>query len=72
MLYVYRKTFRVMQAIILIVAIGVFAWSRALGLATVFFATMQVAALLGSIWGSRLRRKVLNQPQRYEAGAALS
>lgn len=71
MLYVYRKTFWVMQAIILSVAVAVFAWARVVGLAAIFFATMQVASLLGGLWGSRLRRKVLSASQGCSVNPAL-
>lgn len=53
----YRKTFVGMQAVILAVAGGVVLWSRLLTLALFFFLTMQLAAVVGAMWGHRLSEK---------------
>jgi hypothetical protein len=55
----YRKTFVGMQAVILIVTCGMFlAFNRLWALAALFFVTMELGALLGAVWGARLKRKV--------------
>jgi hypothetical protein len=55
----YRKTFIGMQIVILLVTAGMFiVFSRDVTLVATFFATLQVASLLGSYWGDRLRKRV--------------
>jgi len=58
MLEQYKKTFVRMQMVIAFVSIGVLAWTRVWPLAALFFATMQLGALSGAMWGVRLREKV--------------
>jgi hypothetical protein len=61
----YKKTFIGMQVVILLVTAGMFTvFTRNVALVAKFFATMQVASLLGAYWGDRLRKRV-------RAGAAL-
>jgi hypothetical protein len=55
----YKKTFIGMQAVILLVTVGMFiVFSRDVALVATFFATLQVASLLGAYWGDRLRKRV--------------
>ncbi len=55
----YRKTFIGMQVVILLVTAGMFmVLSRDVTLVATFFATLQVASLLGAYWGDRLRKRV--------------
>jgi len=53
----YRRTFWRMQVLIGVVAGGVFAWRQAWGLALLFLIIMELSAVLGAAWGSRLRSK---------------
>jgi uncharacterized membrane protein YqjE len=54
----YKKTFTRIQAVILVVAIAVVFATHRLSAAAVFFGVMQVGALLGAMWGVRLKSKV--------------
>jgi uncharacterized membrane protein YfcA len=60
----YKKTFVATQLAILVVTGGVMAWSRAFGLALTFFVAMQLGAVVGAAWATRLRAKVLAAPLR--------
>jgi hypothetical protein len=54
----YRKTFAGMQAFIVLVTLALFiVLGYRLAPTLVFFAAMQVSALLGAMWATRLRRK---------------
>jgi hypothetical protein len=53
----YKKTFRGMQAMILLVAVCVFLAFHDLAIAAVFFVAMQLASAVGAMWAYRLRRK---------------
>jgi len=57
MLELYKKTFVGMQIVICSVTGAVLVWRHLWGLAALFFVTMQVAALLGALWGNRLKGK---------------
>ena len=57
MLEQYKKTFVGMQVVILSVTAAILVWRHLWGLAALFFVTMQVAALLGALWGNRLKGK---------------
>jgi hypothetical protein len=46
------------QSVIVAVVIALLFVSRSLGVAAVFFAVMQVAALIGAFWSARLRRRL--------------
>jgi hypothetical protein len=55
----YRKSFFGMQSFIAVVVVAVyFAMNRRVVPAATFFLTMQIGALVGAAWASRLRRKV--------------
>jgi hypothetical protein len=54
----YRKTVWGMQVLIAVVTCGVLAWSHVFGMAALFFVTMQIAAVVGAMWGMRLKDKV--------------
>ena len=53
----YKKTLGAMQVVIGMVTIGVLLWSRVWPLAGLFFVTMQIAAVIGAMWGHRLKGK---------------
>jgi hypothetical protein len=55
----YKKSFVGMQLVILMVTTGMYLFlSREVTLVATFFATLQVASLLGAYWGDRLRKRV--------------
>jgi hypothetical protein len=54
----YKKTFWGMQMLIVLVTGTILAWRHVWSLAGLFFVTMQVAAVLGAIWGNRLQIKI--------------
>ena len=54
----YKKTVWSMQVVIAFVTCAVLIYSQVLGLAGLFFVTMQVAAVAGAMWGVRLKQKV--------------
>ena len=58
MLEQYKKTFVRMQIVIATVTIGVLAWTHVASLAALFFATMQLGAISGAMWGVRLKGMV--------------
>jgi uncharacterized membrane protein YfcA len=55
----YKKTFVGMQLVICAITGGVLAWRHLWDLAAMFFVTMQIGAVLGAMWGQRLKSKVL-------------
>ena len=54
----YKKTAFSMQVLIGLVTAGIVLWSHAWDLAALFFVTMQVGAVVGAMWGNRLRNKL--------------
>ena len=54
----YKKTFAVTQIVILTVAVAVTLWSRAWNAGAMFFVIMQMGAILGAMWATRLKRMV--------------
>ena len=58
MVEIYKKTFVPMQLGIWLVAVLVTALTRSVHAGSVFVATMQLGALLGAIWGARLKANV--------------
>jgi hypothetical protein len=52
----YRKTFRGIQVVIGLITIGVFILTRRASIAAGFFSMMQCGALVGAMWGARLKR----------------
>ena len=63
MLEQYKKTFRAIQLVIAIIT-GVifFKTQHQLVPTLVFFLIMQVGAVLGAMWATRLKRKFRTQP----------
>jgi len=58
MLDLYKKNFWGMQAFIAIFTVAVFFMChRIVGVAGLFFFTMEVSAVIGAAWGARLRRR---------------
>lgn len=53
----YKKTFGATQVVIGMVTFGVLLWSRVWSVAGLFFVTMQIAAVIGAMWGHRLKGK---------------
>ncbi len=60
----YKSTFRYMQCLILITCVAVFLVSRQLIAVLSYFAVMEVAALLGAVWGASLRSRRRAAAQR--------
>lgn len=58
MLQHYKKTFVGMQLVIFSVAAVMWAYSHVLGVALLFFVTMQVSSLVGASWATRLKAKL--------------
>lgn len=54
----YKKTLVRMQIVMWFVAACVFFFSRVWTLALMFLITMQIAAVIGAMWGHRLKGKV--------------
>ena len=55
----YKRTFIAMQVVILLVTTAVFILSRLWTAAGTFFAIMQIGSVLGAVWGSNLRYRIL-------------
>ena len=55
----YKRTFIAMQVVILRVTTAVFIISRLWTAAGTFFAIMQIGSVLGAVWGSNLRYRIL-------------
>jgi hypothetical protein len=53
----YRKTFRSMQALMIVVTIIVMAWTRSTAFTAALFVTMQIGAALGANWGHQIKQK---------------
>ena len=60
----YRKTFASMQLFIAVIALGVLLLSHRFFLAGAFFCTMQLGALFGAAWATRLERLFLASSDR--------
>lgn len=54
----YRKNFFGMQLVILLITWGVISRTHRLGLAAIFFLTMEVSAVIGAAGGYRLRKRL--------------
>ena len=52
----YRKTAVGIQLVIAVVTLAVLIWSRHLAVGAVFFVVMQLSAILGAGWATRLQR----------------
>jgi hypothetical protein len=62
MLEQYKKTFKATQAIIAIITVFIFFQAHRMWFASmVFFLFMQVGAVLGAMWATRLKRKLRPQ-----------
>ena len=57
----YKKTLWPMQLLIAAVSCALLAWSHLWSLAALFFLSMQFAAVVGAMWGVRLKDKVLRR-----------
>lgn len=64
----YRKTFLGMQLVIVSVAAALWAYSHVLGVAVLFFVTMQVGSLVGASWAARLKAKLRPAPEYPRCG----
>src|SRR5690242_13200004 len=53
----YRKTLFRIQGLIIVVSLIVMSRTREPGLAAMIFMTMQVGALVGALWGRRLKER---------------
>ena len=61
----YRKTFWPIQAMILMVSVIIyFGMDRVLPRAAIFFAIMQVGAVVGAAWAFRLKSLILRNQSR--------
>jgi hypothetical protein len=54
----YKKTLVPTQIAILVVSIAALLWSHRIIAALSFFVVMQLCALLGAMWGARLKGKI--------------
>jgi hypothetical protein len=54
----YKKTFLGMQTVMGFIAAGVLLGTHRLFAAAVFFVVMQLGAVLGAMWGSRLKSRL--------------
>jgi hypothetical protein len=64
----YQRTFWGMQATICAVSIGIFLWAHVWQVATLFFVTMQIGAVIGAAWAVRIKAKL----ERHSAKLALA
>ena len=62
MLEQYKKTFLNMQLVIGVVTVCLLGWSHLWSVAATFFFVMQLGAVVGAMWGARLRAKLLRWP----------
>jgi hypothetical protein len=53
----YQRTFRSMQALILVVTLGVMAGTHRWTTAGAFFVTMQLGAIFGAKWGNQIKQR---------------
>jgi hypothetical protein len=58
MLERYRRTFLGTQALIAAVTVAIFVQTHRFTAAAVFFAAMQIGAVVGALWAARLKRKI--------------
>lgn len=54
----YKKTLVPTQVLIFAVTVAALIWSHRLMVALAFFVMMQLGAVLGAIWATRLKHKV--------------
>jgi hypothetical protein len=54
----YKRTFRSMQALMIVVTLVVMSWTRTWTYAAAFFAMMQVGAVMGAAWGHQLKNRI--------------
>ena len=61
----YRKTFWPMQAMILVVALVIyFGMDRLFSRAAIFWAIIQIGAVIGAAWAARLKKVILANSNR--------
>ena len=53
----YKRTFRSMQATMIVVTILATSWTRDWKTGAAFYVTMQVGAVLGAIWGHSIKQR---------------
>jgi hypothetical protein len=53
----YKRTFRSMQATMIVVTLLVTSWTRDWKTGAAFYVTMQVGAVLGAIWGHQIKQR---------------
>jgi hypothetical protein len=59
----YKKSFLFIQLLVLFVTFTVYqAAEHRLAVAAFFFLTMQLCSVIGSLWATRLRRKLEQRP----------
>ena len=54
----YRRTFRSMQALMVVVTLVVMSWTRSVPLTVALFVMMQIGAVLGAMWGNQLKQRI--------------
>jgi hypothetical protein len=54
----YRRTFRSMQALMVVVTLIVMSWTRSVPFTAALFVMMQVGAVLGAMWGHQLKQRI--------------
>jgi type IV secretory pathway VirB2 component (pilin) len=58
----YKRSFAKTQAVIVVVTVGTYVYlGHGAARSAVFFLVMQVGAVLGAMWGTRLKKKVDRQ-----------
>ena len=53
----YKRTFRSMQATMIVVTLLMASWTRDWKTGAAFYVTMQVGAVLGAIWGHQIKQR---------------
>jgi hypothetical protein len=54
----YKRTFRSMQALMIVVTLVVMSWTRSMTFTATLFAMMQVGAVVGAMWGHQMKQRV--------------
>ena len=53
----YKRTFRSMQALMIVVTLVVMSWTRSTTFTATLYLTMQLGAVLGAMWGHQIRQR---------------
>jgi hypothetical protein len=53
----YRRTFRSMQALMIVVTLVAMSWTRSVTFTATFFVMMQIGAVVGAMWGHSLKQR---------------